>query len=60
MLDLSAVNMFLLSVARCSEKVIEMQAEGSFGSCQFVVGCFASGVEFGPQRFADDKTTRPA
>jgi hypothetical protein len=52
--------MFLLSVARCSEKVIEMQAEGSFGSCQFVVGCFASGVEFGPQRFADDKTTRPA
>jgi hypothetical protein len=38
----------------------EMQAEDSFGSCQFDIGCFASRVEFGPQRVADIKTTQPA
>jgi hypothetical protein len=37
-----------------------MQAEGGFGSRQFDSGCFASTVEFGPQQFADVKTTRPA
>jgi hypothetical protein len=37
-----------------------VQAEGGFGSRQFDIGCFASAVEFGPQQFADIKTTRPA
>jgi len=37
-----------------------MQAEGGFGRRQFFVGCFASVIEFGPQRLTNIKTTRPA
>jgi hypothetical protein len=37
-----------------------MQAEGGFGSRQFDIGCLDSVIEFGPQSFADTKTTRPA
>jgi hypothetical protein len=37
-----------------------MQAEGGFGSRQIFVGCFASAIEFGPQRLTNINTTRPA
>jgi hypothetical protein len=37
-----------------------MQAESGFGSRQFDIGCFASVIEFGPQRLANINTTRPA
>jgi len=38
----------------------KMQAEGGFGSRQFLVGCFASVIEFGPQCLTNNNTTRPA
>jgi hypothetical protein len=40
--------------------IFEMQAEGGFGSRQIFAGCFASAIEFGPQRLTDKNTTRPA
>jgi hypothetical protein len=65
--DKNCIFLWILSqqVPVVSRKIVweirnKMQAEGSFGSRQFDIGCFASAVEFGPQQFADINTTRPA
>jgi hypothetical protein len=54
-------NKFRLSGEKPFGKVNgKVQAEGGFGSRQIFVGCFASAIEFGPQRLTDKNTTRPA